>query len=151
MKIKGIKMYATETGVVRFRVTIDEAISGIIVVNGNYVDGEVTHVDFTPKYFLGIVLSQLDALAYKYEKQNEKAALDSNASRFGAAELSLYLRDAEIEMVRTRFEPGDEYVDADGVVQTHDYVGYNTEIISVKPSDKIQKMLDKMLEKLFDI
>lgn len=152
MKIKRVKLYTTEEGVVRYRVTIDEVIPGIVVVNNQYVDGQVMHVDFVPRYFMAICLEQVEGLAYRYEKQNERATFDpENNSKFGAAELDIFLRDAEIEIRRTEFNVGDEYVDKDGVIHTRKHHGYNTEILDIKVTDKIQKKLDAMLEKAFSI
>lgn len=145
-------MYSTENGVVRFRVAIDESIAGIVVVGGQYVDGQVMHVDFVPQYLIAMALEHVEGLSYKYEKQNERAALDpANNARFGAAELSLFLRDAELEINRVKFNAGDEYADADGVIRTHEYSGYNTEILGIVVTDKIQKKLDAMIDRVFNI
>ena len=145
-------MYTTESGIVRFRVALDEAIPGIVIVGGQYVDGQVMHVDFVPQYFIAMALEHVDGLSYKYEKQNERAVIDPvNNTRFGAAELNLFLRDAEIQISRARFDAGDEYVDIDGIVHTHEYAGYNTEILGIVVTDRIQKKLDAMIDKVFGI
>jgi len=52
---------------------------------------------------------------------------------------------------RAKFEIGDEYTDKDGTIHVHENAGYNTNIVKIKVSDRVQAKLEEMMDKVFDL
>ena len=150
VKVISVRVYGNEDAV-RYRADINQEIDGIIIKDGEYVEAKIKHLDFHPSVFIAQCLNHIAGLDILYNKKKEAGLRSGNGNGFGAAELQTVLRDAEVVIKRTKFESGDEYELSDGTISTHEFAGYSTEIVSVKVSDKVQSLLDRMIDKMFEI
>lgn len=134
---------------IRYRVSFKEQIDAIVKNDdGSYAEGKVDYVDFIPKVLIAQCINCIDGLAYIYGKRKEQGLRNGNGEGFTAADLTLIVAGATFELERDKFEEGDEYADANGViVGTHDHSGYSTSIIAVELTEKAQSRIDKVLDK----
>lgn len=150
-KVKTIRVYSNSENI-RYRVTFDRSFRGFTKTESNeYVETDVDYIDFVPRVFIAQCLSIVDGLDLIYTKKKENSLRNDGASSFGAAELQVVLKDAKLVLERTKFEAGDEYTDADGVVHTHEYAGYSTAIKDIKVSEKIQSKIDQIIDKMLGL
>lgn len=150
--IKSVQVYQSTNSDVRYRVTIDTLIDAIKKdTDGNYITAQVDYIDFVPRVIIAQCINCIDGLDLMYTKKKEQGIRNDNAAGFGAAELQVVLRGAKLDVKRTKFEIGDEYTNADGIVNTHENAGYNTDIVKIKVSERVQLKLDEMLDKVFDL
>lgn len=152
VKVKSIRVYQADD-TVRYRVQLDKTIAGIQrdVVTNQYVETEIDYVDFVPRVLIAQCLEKIPGLDVVYTKKKEEGLRNGNASGFGAAELQAVLRDATIKLQRTKFVVGEEYVTSNAEVKTHDHDGYNTAIDSVVLSSRMQNVLDKVVDNMFNL
>lgn len=137
---------------IHYRVEFKESFVGIAKDSlGNYSETEVNYVDFTPQHLIAVVLSLVEGANLLYLKKKEQGLRSEGVSAFGAAELSVLLRGATVELNRQRFEAGDEYVDKDGNVLVHEHAGYNTGIDDIRVSSRIQEKLDALADSILGL
>lgn len=151
-KVNQIQVYSNGDNI-RYRTMIDDKIDAIVRnrETEEYETGQVDYIDFLPRVMIAQCLALVDGLDLMYTSAKEKGLRNGGESGFGATQLQVVLRGATIEIKRTKFEAGDEYTDADGVIHTHDYAGYNTDIVGIKVTDRIQRKLDDLIDKMFDL
>jgi len=151
--IKSIQVYSNNNSDVRYRVTLDVAIDAIKrdQLTDEYVDGQVDYIDFVPSVLVAQCINHIEGLDLMYTKKKEVGIRNDNQSGFGAAELQVVLRGAKLDIERTKFAIGDEYTTKTGEVLTHDNAGYNTNIVGIKVSDRVQNKLDDMMDSVFSI
>lgn len=151
--VKSIQVYSNGDNGIRYRVTLDVAIDGIRkdLITGDYLPAQVDYIDFVPAVLIAQCINQIDGLDLMYTKKKETGIRNDNSVGFGAAELQVVLRGAKLSIQRTKFEIGSEYTDKSGTVQTHENAGYNTDIIEIKVSERVQTKLDDMMDSVFDI
>lgn len=149
-RVKKISVYSNGENI-RYRVTFDQSFDAIVKnADGKYVEAQANYVDFIPIVLISQILDSVEGLDILYVKKKEEA-LRSGASFGFSAELNLVLRNAKMVLERKKFEAGDEYEDADGEQQVHEFAGYRTTVSDIKITDVIQAKLDAMLDKMFDI
>lgn len=152
VKVKSIRVYQADD-TVRYRVQLDKAIIGIQcdVMTNQYIETDVDYIDFVPRVLIAQCLEKIPGLDVVYTKKKEEGLRNGNASGFGAAELQVVLRDAVMKLQRTKFVAGEEYTTANAEVKTHDHDGYNTAIADVVLSPRMQSVLDKVVENMFNL
>lgn len=150
-KVQNIRVYNNYDSI-RYHVTFDQEFTAIVRnADGDYVENEVDYIDFIPRVLIAQCLSCVEGLDILYTKKKEQGLRNDATGGFGAAELQVVLRDAEITMERTKFEAGSEYDDADGIVQTHEHAGYQTAITNIIVSDIIQAKLDALADSILGL
>lgn len=150
-KIQNIRVYSNGDSI-RYRVTFDQSFDAITRnANGEYVETQVDYIDFVPRVLIAQCLSIIEGLDLMYTKKKEQGLRNDANGGFGAAELQVVLRGAIVAMDRNKFETGSEYADADGVTKTHEHAGYNTTLINVVVTERIQAKLDALIDKMFDL
>ena len=143
-KIVSIRMYDGEDGIM-YRVTFDKSFDAIVKQNGEFINGVVNYVDFKPAVLIAQVINNVDDLGIIYSHQKEKCIV-TGGEPFTAAILGAYINGADITIERSKFAVGEEYTDRDGATIVHEYDGYNTEIVSIKVTDKGQARIDKKID-----
>lgn len=151
--VKSIQVYSNGDSGIRYRVTLDTVFDAIKkdLASGEYVEAQVSHIDFVPSVLIAQCINNVEGLDLMYTKKKETGLRNDNGAGFGAAELQVILRGAKLDIQRTKFEAGSEYTDKNGDVQTHENAGYNTDIVKIKVSDRIQGKLDDMIDSMFDM
>lgn len=120
-----------------------------IVKNGDkYKDGRTNRITFNSRYFKYLVLNLIPDLAIVYEDAREKANANDETFVFTCAKLSKYLQNAEIKLVRTKFNNGDEYVNQNGEVRQHNNAGYDTVIEDITLDVKGEKRLERDIDNI---
>ena len=120
-----------------------------IIKNGDkYEDGRTNRITFNSRYFKYLVLNLIPDLAIIYEDAREKADANDEAFVFTCAKLSKYLQNAKIKLVRTKFNAGDEYVDQNGEVHTHNNAGYDTVVDDIILDPKGEKRLERDIDNI---
>lgn len=147
---KAVRVYQTNDSI-RYRLDLNEEIDAIIVKDDKYVKGKAKYIDFHPSVLVAQVIANVAGVDILYTKKKESAIRSGNTNGFGAAELQVVLRDAKIEIERNKFKAGEEYVQSDGTTATHEFDGYNTDIITISVSDKTQALLDRVIESVFSL
>lgn len=151
--VKSVQVYSNGDSSMRYRVTLDVAIEAMKkdYDTDEYVLAEVDYIDFVPRVLIAQCINLVDGLDLMYTKKKENSLKNDNASGFGAAELQVILRGAKLDIKRTKFEVGSEYTDAKGDVHTHENAGFNTDIVKIKVSERVQTKLDQLIDSVFDI
>lgn len=152
VKVKAIRVYQTDD-TIRYRVQLDSIITGIQydIVTGSYNEADVDYIDFVPRVLIAQCLEQIPGLDVVYTKKKEEGLRNGNTSGFGAAELQAVLRGASIKLQRTKFIAGDEYITNDGEMKTHEHAGYNTAINEIVLTPVMQKVIDKVIDNMFNV
>lgn len=150
-KFLKIRVKPNSDGTIRYHVQLDVMIDAM---RKNYETEEyeiqqVDYIDFVPSVLKAQVLNLVEGLDFSYSKKQEASLLKDNGATFGAAEFAYTLRNAKIVIERTKFVPGDEYTDRNGKTVVHEHTGYNTNIVSIKVTDKIQDMIDSAMDNIF--
>lgn len=150
-RVQNVRVYSNGDSI-RYRVTFDQMFDAITKnENDEYVEAKVDYIDFVPRVIIAQCLGIIDGLDILYTKKKEQGLRMDGTSGFGAAELQVVLKGAICSIERTKFEAGEEYTDADGVVQTHNYAGYNTSIVEIKVSERIQAKLDRLIDSVLGL
>lgn len=151
-KVKSVKVNSDADNI-RYVVTFDTPFDAIVRnrETEEYEQGTVDYISFVPSVLIAQCLEQIEGLDLMYTKKKENALRSDQPNGFGATELHVVLRNAKIELTRTKFLAGDEYTTRDGEVLTHEHDGYNTDIAKVTVTDKIQDKLDDLLDSIFDL
>lgn len=149
--VTSIQVYSTGDANLRYRVAFDTMFDGVKKVDEEYVISRIDHIDFVPRVLIAQCINKVDGMDLMYTKKKEAGLRNDNAAGFGAAELQVILRGAKLKIKRTKFEIGSEYTNAAGEIATHENAGYNTDIVDIKVTDKIQAKLDAMIDSVFDI
>lgn len=149
-KFENIRVYSTNDEI-RYRVKFDQSFDAIVKTDGQYVEGQADYIDFKPAVLIAQCISCIEGLDLLYTKKKEQGLRTGNGSGFGAAELGVVLRGATIKLERTKFDEGEEYADADGVIHQHDHAGYNTSITDITISEKMQAKLDKLIDEVLGL
>lgn len=148
---KNVRVYSNCDGV-RYCISFDQSFEAIARnADDDYVESEVDYITFAPKVLIAQCCGIIEGLELLHSKKKEKALYAGTTGGLGSAELNLILRNAKMTLERQRFEAGEEYVDADNVIRTHEHAGYRTTIIDIKVTDKVQEKLDAMMDSVFSI
>lgn len=150
LTVANVKVWSNGDSI-RYRLTFKESFDGIQKINDAYIEATINYVDFVPKYLIACVLEHIPGVDVLYTKRKEEALRNDGISAFGAAELQVILRGATIDVKRNKFVAGDEYTTADGEVLQHENVGYNTEIVDIQVTDRIQDKLDVIADSVLAI
>ena len=150
LTVANVKVWSNGDSI-RYRLTFKESFDGIQKVNDEYVETSVNYIDFVPNYLIACVQRDVSGVDVLYTKRKEEGLRNGNASRFGAAELQVILRGATIDVERNKFAAGDEYTTTDGEVLQHENSGYNTEIVDIQVTDKVQDKLDAIADSVLAI
>lgn len=143
-KIVAIRVYNGENGIM-YRVTLDKSFNAIVKQNDEFVDGVVNYVDFKPAVLIAQIINNIEDLGTIYSHQKEKC-LVTGGEPFTAAILGAYINGSDITIERTKFVAGEEYTDRDGATLVHEHDGYNTEVVSIKLTDKGQARIDRKID-----
>lgn len=143
-KIVSVHVYNGENGIM-YRVTFDRSFDAIVKQNDEFVDGVVNYVDFKPAVLITQIINNVEDLGTIYSHQKEKCFV-TGGEPFTAAILGAYINGADITIERTKFVAGEEYTDRDGAILVHEHNGYNTEIISIKLTNKGQTRIDRKID-----
>ena len=150
-KIESVRVYSNGDNI-RYRIGFDTKFDAFVKnANDEYIEGQVDYIDFVPRHIIAVVFNNVPGTDIIYTQAKEAGLRSGNGTGFGAAQLSIILRDAKITMERTKFEAGSEYTDADGVVNTHEHAGYNTDIINIVVSERVQDKLDRLMDKMIGL
>lgn len=151
--VKSVQVYGNGDNGLRYRVTLDTAITGIKknTVTDAYEEAQIEYIDFVPSVLFAQCINNVEGLDLMYTKKKENGLRNGGDSGFGAAELQVILSGAKLDIKRVKFEVGDEYTDREGIVQTHENAGYNTDIVKIKVSERVQKKLDAMFDSMFSL
>lgn len=150
VKAKAIRVYQSADSV-RYRMDIETMVDAIAVRDGEYIETQVSYLDFAPSVLIAQVINCVPGVDVLYTKKKESAIRNGNQNGFGAAELQVVLRDATITVDRTKFEAGTEYEMSDGTTGIHEHAGYSTSITEIKVSDKVQEKLNEIADKLLSL
>lgn len=146
--VKSIRTIESENGVV-YRVEFADSFPAIIKAEDKYVEGEANYISFQPRVLIAQVLNLVEGADILYTRRHE-AAIRTGSADFGAAELSAILRGANITIGRIKFAAGEEYSVGDET-HTHEYAGYNTQIISIKVTPRVAKQMDSLLDSVLSV
>ena len=146
--VKDVRAYA-QNDVMRYRMSFVENIDAIVKNdNGDYVEGKANYIDFVPSVLLAQCMSCVDGLAYLYGRRKEQGLRDGNDAGFTAADLTIIISGAKMELKRIKFVAGEEYANADGeIVGTHDHDGYSTEVVTVTLTEASQARMNRVIDK----
>lgn len=150
VKATDVRVYFDGSNI-KYRLGLDTAIDAIIKRDGKFVEATADYIDFNPSVLIAQCLALVEGLDILYIKKKEYGLRKDGVSGFGSAELQLVLRNAKLTLERTKFEAGDEYVTSDEETATHEHAGYSTKITKIEVSERIQKKLDDIIDKMFDI
>lgn len=152
VKANSIRVYSSDD-IIRYRIQLNTTIPGIRrnEVNGEYMETEIDYIDFVPAVLIAQCLEQIPGLDVIYTKKKEEGLRNGNSSGFGAAELQAVLRDAKISIERKKHVAGEEYTDRNAEVRTYEFDGYNTSITKIQLSQRMQIVLDKAIDSMFDL
>lgn len=142
----------TFDGNISYSVTFKDSFDGIQKDNdGVYADAQIDTILFTRKQLIKLLIDVIPNLNSVYSFFKEQAALKKEPNKFGAAHITALLNGATIDLVRTRFEAGDEYMDDEGIMQQHSNAGYNTAFSKVELSDTGQKFFTMLYSAILGI
>lgn len=147
---KSIKVSGDEDQVL-YTVQLDRKIDGIARNRDTdeYEEKEIDYIHFNPSVLIAQTMALVEGVDAMYNSSKETSIRGGKAGHFGSAQLQIIYSGAKVTIQRTKFNKGDEYTDRDGNIQVHENDGYNTDITKVEVTDKVQKLLDKVIENLF--
>lgn len=146
-KILNVSVSAYD-GELKYHVRFDKSFEAIIKDdNDNYVEGTADYIDFVPRVLIAQSLELVPNLSIMYNMMKESALRNGDKNTFGATQLSIILRDAEVILEREKHTSGEEYVDNDGDTKTLEYDCYFTTIKEIKVTKKANEILDRVLDK----
>ena len=146
-KILNVSVNAFE-GEIKYHVRFDKSFEAIIKDdNDNYVDGNADYVDFVPRVLIAQALELVPNLSIMYSMMKESSIRNGDKNTFGATQLAIILRDAEVTLEREKHTAGEEYKDSDGETKTLEHDCYFTAIKAIKITDNATKILDRVLDK----
>ena len=146
-KILNVSVNAFE-GELKYHVRFDKSFEAIIKDDDdNYVEGTADYVDFIPRVLIAQALDLVPNLSIMYSMMKESALRNGDKNTFGATQLAIILRDAEVTLEREKHIAGEEYKDADGNTKTLEHDCYFTVIKGIKVTDNATKILEKVLDK----
>lgn len=135
---------------IRYRIILDNYIPGYkIDADGEVFKTTVNYIDILPSALIAQVIRCIPSLgiihAYLVEKN-----LRETGKRIGieAAQLQLYLTDADVTLERTEFHPGEEYTTVDGEVCVHKFDGYTTNIADIVVAANAEKTADRIIDRI---
>lgn len=146
--IKSIRVANINDAVV-YHVEFTDNFPAIIKQGDTYVQSDANYINFNPRALIAQTISCVPGVDTLYTKKHE-AAIRTGSIDFGAAELTAILRNAKIELERTQFAAGEEYV-VDGETRVHEYAGYTSQITSISVTDRVQSLLDKIVDSVLSI
>lgn len=146
-KILNVSVNAFD-GEIKYHVKFDKTFEAIVKDDDdNYVEGNADYIDFIPRVLIAQALELVPNLSIMYSMMKESALRNGDKNTFGATQLAIILRDAEVTLEREKHETGEEYTNADGDTATLEHDCYFTTIKEIKVTDKATKVLDRVLDK----
>lgn len=133
---------------IRYRIILDKFIPGYkIDADGQVVKTNVNYIDIFSSALIAQTIRCIPNLgiihAYLVEKN-----LRETGKRIGinAAQLQVYLTDADVTLERTEFHPGEEYTTANGEVCIHKFDGYTTNITDIVVTANAESIGDRIID-----
>lgn len=146
-KILNVSVNAFE-GELKYHVTFDKTFEAIVKNDDdNYVESTADYIAFVPKVLIAQALELVPNLSIMYNMMKESSLRNGEKNTFGATQLTIILRDAEVTLEREKHKAGEEYINADGETKTLEHDCYFTTIKKIKVTDKATKVLDRVLDK----
>lgn len=149
VKFQRIDVYSNNDGI-RYRVILDTFIPGYkIDADGQVVKTTVNYIDISSSALIAQTIRCIPNLgiihAYLVEKN-----LRETGKRIGinAAQLQVYLTDADVTLERTEFHPGEEYTTIDGEVCIHKFDGYTTNITDIVVTANAESIGDRIINRI---
>lgn len=119
--------------------------------DGEYVETTIDTIVFTRAQLIRLIIDALPKVGSIYAYYKEQAVLSGQPNKFGVVHIMSILENADIDLVRTKFEESDEYVDIDGSLNTHQYAGYTTAFANVKLADSGNQFLNMAYMKILGL
>lgn len=146
-KIANVSVNAYE-GEIKYHVSFDKTFEAIVKDdNDNYVEGNADYIDFIPRVLVAQALELVPNLSIMYNMMKESSLRNGEKNTFGATQLSIILRDAQVTLEREKHNAGEEYTDANGDTATLEHDCYFTVIKDIKVTENATKILDRVLDK----
>lgn len=146
-KILNVSVNAFE-GEIKYHVRFDKSFEAIIKDdNDNYVESNADYIDFVPRVLIAQSLELVPNLSIMYSMMKESALRNGDKNSFGATQLAIILRDAEVTLEREKHKAGEEYINADDETKTLEHDCYFTTIKKIKVDEKATKILERVLDK----
>jgi hypothetical protein len=142
--VKAIRVYSDAEGVM-YHVTFDKTFDGLVNENEEFIDSQVNSINFAQRYLLYACRSFIKGANALF---NAKLAAGKS---IGCAEIEALLTDAKMYIVRDIYEAGEEYIDHDGVVRTHEFRGYSKTIVGIEPDNFVKEQLSKFRANVLSI
>lgn len=132
---------------IRYRIILDKSIPGYKIDDeGQIFKTTVDYIDIFSSALIAQTIRCIPNLgiihAYLVEKN-----LRGTGKRIGinAAQLQVYLTDADVTLERTEFHPGEEYTTIDGEVCIHKFDGYTTNITDIAITANAESTVDRVI------
>lgn len=133
---------------IRYRIILDKFIPGYKIDDeGQAFKTTVNYIDIPSSALIAQTIRCIPNLgiihAYLLEKN-----LRGTGKRIGisAAQLQVYLTDADVTLERTEFHPGEEYTTTDGEVCIHKFDGYTTNIADIVVTANAESIGDRIID-----
>lgn len=135
---------------IRYRIIFDKFIPGYkINAEGQVFKTTVNYIDVLSRSLIAQAIRCIPNLgiihAYLVEKN-----LRETGKRIGinAAQLQVYLTDADVTLERAEFHPGEEYTTIDGEVCIHKFDGYATKIKDIVITANAESIGDRIINRI---
>lgn len=149
VKFQRISVYGNIDNI-RYRIILDKYIPGYkIDADAQVFKTTVNYIDILPSALIAQTIHCIPNLgiihAYLVEKN-----LRETGKRIGitAAQLQVYLTDADVTLERTEFHPGEEYTTVDGEVCIHKFDGYTTNITDIVVAANAESIADRIINRI---
>lgn len=132
---------------IRYRIILDKFIPGYkIDADGQVVKTTVNYIDILSSALIAQTIRCIPNLGIIHAYLVEKS-LRETGKRIGinAAQLQVYLTDADATLERTEFHPGEEYTTIDGEVRIHNFDGYTTNITDIVVTANAESIGDRII------
>ena len=148
-KLKSVRVLTTENGSAKYRFMTDQKFPGIVKKDNDgvstFVEEDVEYFDLYPSEAVLKIGNCVDEFNIIYTARKENALRDGIANGgISAAQLTVLFRKCIFTIERVKLEAGEEY-EVNGEIRTHDYDGYNTNIVDIKLTDAAEDEIDAQL------
>lgn len=132
---------------IRYRIILDKFIPGYTInAEGQVFKTTVNYIDILSSALLAQTIRCIPNLgiihAYLVEKNLRETGKHIGIN---AAQLKVYLTDADVTLERTEFHPGEEYTTIDGEVCIHKFDGYTTNITDIVITANAESLSDRII------
>ena len=146
-KILNVSVNAFD-GEIRYHVSFDKTFEAIVKNDDdNYVEDNADYIDFIPRVLVAQALELVPNLSIMYNMMKESSLRNGEKNTFGATQLAIILRNAQVTLEREKHEAGEEYTNNDGDTATLEHDCYFTTIKEIKVTENATKILERVLDK----